>query len=343
MDQIQEYQKEETIDIKALLFKLRRHWYYFVFFVLVALAIAFIFNRYAEKVFQTSCTVLVKDEKATGADLISGMNMFAPQKKIQNEIGILQSYKLSKQAVMAMNLQVTYLAEGRFRFIEMYKSSPFVVEYDSAFPQMVNVPVMLKIINDDKYQIEFGDVERARLYNFREGKVVDAVSLPGTVKKTLMFGELYQTKFFSFRINRSQFYSSSYKGQRFKFYLNTLDQLAAQMRGVEISPINKEASILSISYKNQDAGKAIDYVNTLAEVYIQRDLDEKNLKASNTIKFIDSQLTEITDSLGNAEKNLQDFRAQNKIMDVSAEASTVFSKVNDLEKERTIAKLKAKY
>ena len=247
MDQLQEYQKEETIDIKALLFRLKRHWYYFVCFVIIALAIAYMFNRYAEKVYQVTATVLVKDDKGTGASLMTGMDMFAPQKKIQNEIGILKSYSLSRKAVIAMNMQVTYMVEGRFRFSELYKASPFEVQYDSAFPQLVNVPVILKIISDNNYEIEFGEIKLARLYNFRQSKIVDQISIPGKIKKNLAFGETYQNKYFSFKINKTNDFPYANRKGRYKFYLNTIDQLASQMWGVEVEPINKEASLLTIS------------------------------------------------------------------------------------------------
>ena len=344
MEQFQEFQKEETVDFKALLFKFLHYWYYFAIAIMIALGSAYVFNRYAEPVYKVSCTVLVKDDKNPASSLLQNSDLFSPKKNIQNEIGVLKSFTLAQRTVREMNLTITYFGEGRFRYKELYNSSPFTVVFDSAFPQLVNVPVNIRIHSKDKYSIEFGQVETAWLYNFREDKVVDQFSLKKKVTKTLFFGEVYQNKYFSFKIILSKNYVQGTSEQRrYKFYLNTEDQLTGQMWGVAVEPINREASLLAITYKNQNPGKAIDYVNKLADVYINRDLEEKNQKASNTIRFIDSQLIEITDSLGNAEDKLQDFRTENRIMDVSAEASTVFQKVNELEKQRAMERLKGKY
>ena len=50
----QQNNEEQNIDIKQLIFTALQHWYLFVIFVVVALAICFVINRYSTKVYQTS-------------------------------------------------------------------------------------------------------------------------------------------------------------------------------------------------------------------------------------------------------------------------------------------------
>ena len=42
--------QEETIDIKAILFKYSHYWYYFIISVLFCLFIAFLYNRYSKNI-----------------------------------------------------------------------------------------------------------------------------------------------------------------------------------------------------------------------------------------------------------------------------------------------------
>ncbi|HAZ24106.1 MAG TPA: tyrosine protein kinase, partial [Algoriphagus sp.] len=74
-----------------------------------------------------------------------------------------------------------------------------------------------------------------------------------------------------------------------------------------------------------------------------RELEEKNQASENTIRFIEQQLSGITDSLQFSEKQLQDYRSKNKIFNLSQEGSIIFERLNDLEQERSQAELNLKY
>ena len=83
-------QKKEEIDIKQVFYVALNHWYLFLIFVLVALAICFVYNRYAPKVYQTSGTVLIK-EKNNDIDPTAIMTTrnFGGVQNMDNEIAIM--------------------------------------------------------------------------------------------------------------------------------------------------------------------------------------------------------------------------------------------------------------
>jgi len=89
----------------------------------------------------------------------------------------------------------------------------------------------------------------------------------------------------------------------FFFIYNDIDKLTKTFRNFEIEPIKEESSILKISLKGNSVEKSIDFLNKLTEVYLKRNLDQKNRAAENTVRFIDTQLMQITDSLFIAEQN----------------------------------------
>ena len=79
----------------------------------------------------------------------------------------------------------------------------------------------------------------------------------------------------------------------------------------------------------------VDYLNQLMETYLQRELDEKNRTSENTIRFIDQQLSGITDSLRGSENKLQQYRSENRIFNLSQEGSIIFERLTELEKEKS--------
>ncbi len=75
---------------------------------------------------------------------------------------------------------------------------------------------------------------------------------------------------------------------------NEIDKLTGGFQGFSIEPIKEESSILKISLKGNNVKKSADFLNKLTEVYLKRNLDQKNRVAENTIFFIDNQLGEIS-------------------------------------------------
>ena len=61
-------QAEENFDYKALFFKMYRYWYFFVLTIIVALIIAFLFNKYTKPVYEVSTTVIIKSDRGNNID-----------------------------------------------------------------------------------------------------------------------------------------------------------------------------------------------------------------------------------------------------------------------------------
>jgi capsular exopolysaccharide synthesis family protein len=87
----------------------------------------------------------------------------------------------------------------------------------------------------------------------------------------------------------------------------------------------------------------MDFLNQLTYEYLSRNLEKKNEFALNTIRFIDSQLDTISKSLNIAEKALEDFRSDNKVMDLSFQAQQVFEQLQELENQKMELDMQKKY
>ena len=141
--------EEQTVDIKQLIFICLNHWYLFAFFVIAALAIGFVVNRYSTNVYQTVGTVLIKEGKDDyDPTAIMTKMSFGSMQNIDNEIAILTSYTLKERAVKRMNIEVSYMEKGRIKSKELYKVSPFLVEFEHSVPQAVGLTYEISFLND---------------------------------------------------------------------------------------------------------------------------------------------------------------------------------------------------
>ena len=104
-------QKEETIDVKALLIKYTEYWYYFLISIIFCGFIAYLNNRYTTPVYSVSTTLLIRDDNNThlGAEnLLEGLELFSGKQNLTNEIIILNSYKITEKVIKELGLGLSY-------------------------------------------------------------------------------------------------------------------------------------------------------------------------------------------------------------------------------------------
>ena len=324
---------EQSVDIKQLIYICLNHWYLFAIFVFVALAIGYVVNRYTTSVYQTTGTVLIKND--VGFDptvLLTSLN--TGKSNVENEIEILRSYSLTERAVKKMNLEVTYTEKGRISVAEMYKTAPFEVEFDRSVPQAVGLVYDMTILGDGRISLH-GTSESLVRYDYILSQVVESTLVPVDVTSECKQGEWMDNGYNKIRIVFNERYNPETDNSRkMSFKLSSYAALVSQMRNFTVSATTKQSSVASIVVNGTNAQKIVEFTNTLMNEYVMKGLEKKNLVSENTIHFIDSELAGIEESLSNAESELKDFRTQNDLMNLDLQASQLYTQLQSLEKER---------
>jgi hypothetical protein len=194
-------QAEEGFDYKAFFFKIYRYWYFFILTIIVALIIAFLFNKYTKPVYEVSTTVIIKSDRGTTLDpqQLIGLGFRGDMQNIENEIGVLSSYSLTERTVKNLGFFVGYFEEENFISKELYPDNPFEVVYDPNHLQPVNMEFKVKIISSSKYFIQ-AEVENATLYDYKTYKESEEKYKFLKVSDTLFFGEKFEAEAYSFHL-----------------------------------------------------------------------------------------------------------------------------------------------
>ena len=326
--------EDESIDFKRYISLFISNWYWFAIALFIALSIAYGINRWSEEVYTVSSTMLIKDDQFGGgtadlSNIFTGSNAFRSEQNLKNEIGILGSFSLNYRVMQELtDFHIVYVGVGKRGIAEsrMYNNAPFRVLYDSLQHQRIGLPVTVKILSANNYQLEInGDLK---------------------FSKTLAFGERFNEMGFDFSIV-PVFESFTYNpdaSNRYYFYFASPEGLANQYRGkLSVSPIEEEATLVTLSVSGFVPGQEVDYLNKLMEVYILQGLEVKNQTAEKTIDFIDGQIGTISDSLKIAENSLENFRLSNKLVDLSREGNYIQNRLESYENERSSLLLQKKY
>jgi capsular exopolysaccharide synthesis family protein len=332
--------QEENIDIRKYVFKFLANWYLFVLSIFIALSISFYINKFTLPTYSIGLDLLLKSDDPYGSRFgsgnLMGFGMFDDQTNINNEIGILQSFSLNKKVIDELDFEISYYSVGRMKTQEKYRSSPFSVNIDTSKNQLRGFPFYVEILSRTEYRLEINE----------EVEYFDTLLVNNNIYK---FGEQVDDFFFNFNITLNEpssfdFKRPNYGYSEWFFIINSINGLINSYRAkINIELQDKEGSILNLITEGQVAEKEANYLNKLAEVYIRSGLDDKNRKANKTIEFINNQLGEIVDSLTQAERNLENFRLNNKIIDLSRQGIAISEKYEELIKEEAQQIIQAEY
>jgi tyrosine-protein kinase Etk/Wzc len=325
---------ENNIDIKRYLSLFLSNWYWFAISIFLSVTIAYGINRYSEKTYIVTSTLLIKDEQNGGGlsfsdKFMTGSDLFNSKQNLNNEIGILKSFKLNKRVIDSLpEFRVVYFGVGKRNLVEslLYKDSPFCVKTTSIDYQP-GVKVNVKIISDSTYSLSING-------NYK-------------IDKDLKFGDRFSSSGFDFTIYLRDpriFKYNSELSNKYYFYFASSESLANLYRGkLSVNPIDKEATLVNLTSTGSVPSQEVDYLNKLMELYISQGLEAKNQIADSTMKFIDRQLGFISDSLNEAEEKLQNFRLDNKFVDISKEGGLIQNRLEQYENEKISLELQAHY
>ena len=324
---------EQSIDIKQLIYICLSHWYLFVIFVVLALAVGFVINRYKPSVYQTSGTVLIKsDQTFDPTSLMTNLN--TGKSNVENEMAILRSYSLAERTIKKMNLEVTYSEKGRVSTVELYKTAPFTVEFDRSVPQAVGLTYEITAFNTEAFSLH-GTSEFLTKYDYVLCQTLQSVPQKVDVVTECKQGEWIDNGYNRFRIVLNENYNPEKDNSRkLYFRLNSYPSLVRQLSSYTVSATSKQSSVVSIVMNGSNPSKIVEFTNMLMNEYVNRGLEKKNLVSENTIRFIDEELTGIQESLGSAASELKEFRTQNDLMNLDMQATQIYNNIQALERER---------
>lgn len=315
--------EEKALEIRYVVAKYIRYWPWYVIFVSIFLVVTFLFHRYTVDEYQVSGSMVIKTNTSPEARILDRSNIFSTGLNLQNDILRLTSKNLAREAISRVHFDVEYYAKTSIKPVELYDRSPIRIEVDWDHLQVTDIPVEIEILSEENFRL------LPELTDFFQFNSAIAAGDESIYNKTYTFGEEIETarsKFVVYLVNPSRL------GETLIFQLKNPFVLADKFAGdIQVSLANEYGSVLSLTTRTKVVEKGSDYINALMESYIEYDLGEKNKIQENTLAFIQEQLGFLEDSLQSKEKELQDFKVENKLLDVSAEFSNILGKMNSLD------------
>ena len=299
------------------------NWQWFLLSLFICLCGALIYLRYANPVYKVSAKMLIKDDdnrrRSSASQMLANMQDFGFMSNsagIDNEVEILSSRILAREAIRDLKLYTQYYAFGRLSKHLVYKKQPVSVDLDSVsldqwdrelLDGMKSIKLTI-VRRGDKYEVE-GETIYKDDKTSEFSKVL--ASLPGTVKTD--YGVL------TFLQNGKEQVED---GDRYMVtILPPMAMATSYVKALEVSPTSKLTSIAELTLNDMNVNRGIDYLCQLAECYNRQANADKNEIALKTEEFINTRLEKIDAELGSTEDALENYKKRNAVTQLQMDAT----------------------
>jgi tyrosine-protein kinase Etk/Wzc len=337
--------------IKQYLSKIYDLRYFYIGCIIFLVAVAFLINRYTQKVYQIKSVVGPVQSRTSvlaSETMFAGLGAYNAGKNIEDAINTLNSFSLILSTANAMNLEVGYFREKNNLFkraTEIYLNSPFQINIDKSHIQTIDTKFYVTLLNDSTFKLSASE-KKASLYNYIDNKIVSEKVLI-KFDSICRFNKTITSKNFKLSVTYKKELltpESKIKKDRYYFELFNIEELAKfYLKNLKIEPVSVLASIISLQFTGTIIDKSISFLNSYVNSFLDNNLAKKNKTAKNTISFIDLQISNVSDSLGKSESKLTNYRAANQVTDLSFQGQRNYDQMAAIETEKTSLELQARY
>ena len=317
---IEQQGNKNDIQISDIISWTLKHKMFIALSVLICLLLGIIYVYRSQPVFQRESSVMIRTSQQGNAEIgelaaFSDLGIFNTGIDVFNEIEAFRSPTLMERIVKRLGLNTIYTSKNWIgRVTDWYDKTPLKADFskinESYNGETIN-SVSVKIDTDDNgktfifhdFKINGKDVDSNKI-TAPAGKPVETPAGIITVSPTLLFGNNYNGTITATNV--------SVKEMAKKCLKNLTAELA-----------DKKATVINFSYTDTSAKRAEDVLNTLLDVYNEDWVSYMSESAANTSKFIDERLVVIEHELNLADSDIERFKSDNKLLDVTLETAQV--------------------
>lgn len=288
------------------------HWPVFITSLILCIGTGVFYTRYTPPKFIAYTSFLIKgigeNETATGSnDLIESALNGKREVNLNNELIIIRSSDLMQRVVAKNGYNINYYYQGNILKTDIYHSVPFrLVPKNTQNDAFVRLKIY-KLNSSGGKGIYKTAEEKEFLFKWNTPFIAGG--------KTFVLSP--NSKDANFNGN-------------YEVTWETVESAAAKISdNLTVRAYDPKTSVIHLSLLTENLEKGKDLLNALYNEYNLADIENRNKISETTVKFIDERLNEISSELKGVEGNLEVYRGNNRLLDVSGQSSQSLEASND--------------
>ncbi|MFI0429083.1 GumC family protein [Mariniflexile sp. HMF6888] len=302
-----------------------KRWFWFVLSISIFLGVAYFNLRYTAPEYLATAKIMLVDEgEASGASAIfKDLPFFAEKEdaKIEDEMSVIMSRAFFNSTIKDLRLNIKHYLKGRIYDSEIYKNAPITINFiaSDSIIDRTNFSFHIKILSDKEFEYRINENDDPKKISFGE-------KIP-----TFLGGMIITPRFPN--LERSI-------GTEIRTEILPVKSIAESLKNrIQTYQENKSSRIINISIQDPIIERAKDIINTLIVKYNEATINQKNIKATNTARFIDERIELIAKDLLGVDDSIVRFKTGNKVTDVTSEAGQFLSSSVQNEQELELSRM----
>lgn len=305
------------LDFYKLIKILRKHTWWMIIIIIIAILIAFLYLRYTKPIYQSSSILKLNIKKQ--ADFFGFSSKAREKEDVSNlsgEIELIKSTMLLNKVIDKLNLSVSYHMCGKIMDSEAYKIAPYTINYTILNENCYDKLFYVNIINAQIFELTY----TINNHHFKE---------------THHFGEHVKNNYLEYTLSLNSYFTSVDDISCSYFIIHSKPALISYLgNNMGADVINTYANTILISFKDHNNLKAKEIVAEIDSVYLQLTLQEKTKANKQKITFLENQLKDTEEKLEEYERYFENFVIENKTNDVPADIVKTVDELRLLQKSK---------
>lgn len=310
---------QQDIDYIKIVKIILSRWYWVASCIIIALIAAYIYLWYTPPNYNTSASLKFEEKRSEISELINVRNGYDRNNKIQSEQFVIRSRDVLLNAVANLDYKISFFLKGRIRTSDIYPQKPLdiaIIEQDSTeFSQTI---FEYEPHNNTSFKLTYHKNGKEISSNYKNGQIISVTGI-------------------KFKINNNTFSTSNNSIYCFKF--NSKSSFLGRISSGLSMNEAKGTNILTLSQTDTNPYFATDVLNAVLKSYVNYDRNQKTISATQTIKFIDTLQQSMSKAVQSSGSELEQFKVNNKLLDISETGKDVMKKLTDLETEKNTLNL----
>ncbi len=284
----------------------RGFWPFFLLSLFISLLISFFYLRYATYFYESSAKIEILD-KAQDSEMAlpTSMTIFNRSMiNLENEIGVLSSFRLNSKVVSDLNSNVKFFTVGSVKTSENYKDE-WLEDYD------LKLKVNADTVLETKSYRFFND---NNILNIEEYTEIDGFTKNYLFPDFSTFNKKHDLPF-DISVNSKDF--NQQKIIKLVSFNETVEFFQNSIKMIK-SGENSDQLDISLNYPNVKI--ADEYLNKLIYEFDLDGIRDRQLEYKRTIEFVDNRSVILKSELDLIESKKQQFLANNSLSDLSTDA-----------------------
>ena len=287
---------------------------------LIGMTLSALYLYFQPSIYEAQAIIKVKTDnnqhqRATQLNTLDDLGL-STAGDVDQELAILKTFHIHNKAIDKLNLQVQYYKKENYKKSEIFSNAPIRIKNITIVDKNIIGKNIILISNNTGFDIELKDKK---------------------YKKHFQYNQEVQTKWFKFIVEKDSNFNKpiflKLNGSNRNIYEKII------RNNFKATRVNKNASLIKITYQDKSATRATSYLNDLMDIYIKQSIINKSKRNNKVLDFINQQLSTTGKALKLSENRLEKYRVENNVIEPTRQSESLINRLSDVEVQLSQAQI----